>query len=221
MFLLIGALCTLLSPAGQVPQAYPKTMTKIVVRLTGPRIKPGSFAALPRTIYSSAPHYARVEDPPDAQQHVHKLTIIAEPDAYSVNLIDRQGTHVIDQGGPNDLHLPVVLPFDPNHGLPELDSLEFGDELHFFKQAGATRRAGPIINNKPSDEYVLNTADGPASLVVRSQAETPVFLTWHTKDGTYRYEYITYQELPFDPKLFAKPTGVRLKEIPPDNSNDH
>ncbi|MBV9502992.1 MAG: hypothetical protein JO138_26770 [Acidobacteriaceae bacterium] len=220
MLLLIGGLLTLLSPAAQEPQAYPKTMTKIVVRLIGPGIKPGSFAALPRTIYSSAPHYARVEDPPDAKQHVHKLTIIAEPDAYSLNLIDREGTHAIDQGGPNDLHLPIVLPFDPNHELPELDDLEFGDELHFFKQAGASRRAGPIINGKPTDEYVLDTANGPATLVVRSQSQAPVFLTWHAKDGTYKYEYIIYQELPFDPKLFAKPAGVRLKDIPPDNSND-
>ncbi len=221
MLLVIGSLFTLLSAAVQTPQAYPTTMTKIVVRLTGPRIKPGSFAALPRTMYSSPPHYARVEDPPDAKQHVHKLTIIAEPDAYSLNLIDRQGTHAIDQGGPNDLHLPVVLPFDPNHQLPELDNLEFGHELYFFKQAGAIRRPGPVINGKPTDEYVLDTANGPASLVVRSQSETPVFLTWRTKDGTYKYEYITYQVLPFDPKLFAKPLGVRVKEIPPDNSNDH
>ncbi len=196
-------------------------MTKIVVRLMGPRIKPGSFPALPRTMYCSGPHYARVEDPPDARQHVHKLIVIAEPDAYSVNLIDREGTHAIDQGGPNDLHLPVVLPFDPKHELPELDRLEFGDELHFFEQAGATHRAGPVINAKPTDEYVLDTADGPATLIVRTRTEKPVFLTWPSKDGTYKYEYIVYQDLPFDPKLFAKPAGVRLKEIPPDRSNDH
>lgn len=208
--------------AGQTRRAHPpEIMTKIVVRLIGPRIKPGSFPALPRTMYRSDPHYARVEDPPDARQHVHKLTIIAEPDAYSVNLIGREGTHAIDQGGPNDLHLPIVLPFDPKHELPELDRLEFGDELHFFEQAGATRRAGPVINAKATDEYVLKTADGPATLIVRSGTEKPVFLSWPSKDGTYKYEYISYEHLPFDPKLFAKPAGVQLKEIPPDKSNEH
>ena len=89
MRVLAGTVLAVLTPlahARQTPQTHPPgTMTKIVVRLMGPRIKPGSFSALPRTMYCAGPHYARVEDPPDARQHMHKLIIIAEPDAYSVN----------------------------------------------------------------------------------------------------------------------------------------
>lgn len=193
----------------------PATMTKIVVRLTGPGIKPGSSAALPKTIYRAGPHFARIEDPPDARQKVQKLTIIAEPDAYSVNLIDKKGSHATDQGGPDDIHLPVILPFDPNHLLEKLDGLEFGNELHFFQNAGATRQAGPIINAKPTDAYTLTTAAGWIKLVTRSGTHEPVFVSWRTQDGTYKYEYIVYRELPFDPSLFVKPPGIEYREIPP------
>jgi hypothetical protein len=198
----------------------PSTMTKMDVRLIGPGIKPRSHAALPKKIYRAGAHYARIEDPPDARQQIEKLVIIAEPDAYSVNLIDKTGTHAIDQGGPNDLHLPVVLPFDPKHKLNVLDRLEFGDEFNFFKDAGATRQAGPIINAKPTDAYRLKTAEGEATLVLKSGTEVPIKLSWHTSEGTYTYEYIVYQEVPFDASLFAKPAGIQWKEIPPDTTPD-
>ena len=198
----------------------PSTMLKIEVRLSGPGIKPRSHAALPRKIYRAGAHYARIEDPPDARQQIQKLVIIAEPDAYNVNLIDRTGSHAVDQGGPNDLHLPVVLPFDPKHKLANLDRLEFGNELAFFKDAGAKKEAGPIINAKPTDAYRLTTDAGGATLVVRSGTDVPIKLSWHTSEGTYTYEYILYQTVPFDASLFAKPPGIRFKEIPPDATPD-
>jgi hypothetical protein len=193
----------------------PDSMTKMVVRLMGPGIKPGSYAALPKTIYRAGAHFARMEDPPDARQRTEKLTVIAEPDAYSVNLIDKKGTHAIDPGGANDLHLPVVLPFDPKHRLGKLDALEFGDEFDFFQEAGASKQVGPIINSKPTDAYQLKTREGTATLVTRHGSHEPVTLSWQTKEGTYKYEYISYEELPFQSGLFAKPAGIRYREITP------
>jgi hypothetical protein len=202
----------------QAPQTQaPATMTKMVVRLMGPGIRAGSHAALPRTIYRASPHYARIEDPPDSRQLIEKVTVIAEPDAYSANLIDKHGTHAIDQGGPNDLHLPIVLPFDPKHKLGILDRLEFGAELDFFEQAGATKKAGPIINAKPTDAYVLETPQhATATLVMNPEKNTPITLSWKTEDGTYTYEYISYEEVPFDGGLFTKPAGIAYREIPPE-----
>lgn len=200
---------------------FPETMTKIVVRLMGPGIKPGSFAALPRTIYRAGNRYARLEDPPDTRQRIEKLIIIAEPDAYSLNVIEKKGTHAIDRGGPNDIHLPVVLPFDPKHELGGLDRLEFDSELDFFENAGARKRAGPIVNARPTDAYVLHTPEGSATLVVRAGTERPIFITWMMKEGTYRYEYIQYDEIPFNPALFAKPNGFELKEIRPGTDQEN
>ena len=183
----------LLLPAADAP---PATMTKIVVRLTGSDIKPGSYAALPKTMYRAGDHYARIEDPPSARMQSQRLVIIAEPDAYSVNLNDRKGTHAIDQGGPDDLHLPMILPLDPNRQLGKLDGLEFGNELQFFEDAGATKRAGPMINSKPTDAYDLATPLGRATLVTEANSDIPKFMSWKMKDGTYKYEYFQYQEKP-------------------------
>lgn len=200
--------------------ATPESMTKMVVRLMGPGIRPKSFPALPKTIYRAGPQYARIEDPPDARQQIHKLTIITEPDAYSVNLIDRKGTHAVAQGSAHNLRLPVVLPFDPKHQLGKLDGLEFGEEEGFFKDAGATPESGPIVNAKPTDALRLKIPTGSALLVLRGGTHEPVFLSWQTKEGIYKYEYIEYKDLPFDPKLFTKPAGITYKEIPPDRGSE-
>jgi hypothetical protein len=196
-------------------------MTKIVVRLQAPGIKRGSFSALPKTMYIAGPRYTRIEDPPDARQGIQKLTIINGSDAYSVNVIDKKGTHASSAGGDNVLRTPIVLPFDPNHEMGALDDLEFGDELAFFKDAGAVHEAGPIINAKPTDAYVLKLDAATATLVVRSGSSTPVTLSWQSKSGDkWTYEYIVDQQMPFDPKLFAKPTGYSLKEMPPDTGTE-
>lgn len=192
-------------------------MTRMVVRLIGPGIQPRSIAALPKTIYVAPPHYARIEDPPDAKQGTEKLTIIAEPDAYSANLINKTGTHAIDQGGGNDLHVPIVLPFDLKHRCGVADRLEFGDELDFFVDAGAKKEAGPIVNAQPTDQYVLPNV----KLIVNSKENRPIKLAWDCGDGSYTYEYISIEEMPFDPKLFQKPSGIRWKEILPDTGIEH
>lgn len=221
-FFVVSALVYALAIPGAPPDTkfLPSEMTKIVVRLIGPGIRPNSNAALPKTIYVAGPHFARIEDPPDARQGIQKLTIIAEPDAYSINLIDRKGTHAIDQHGANDLHLPIVLPFDPKHRYGVLDKLEFGEELEFFKQAGAKESAGPIINAQPTDLYTLHLRNVTAELVVRKNGEAPVTLSWDAGTGKYTYEYISVEDLPFDHSLFVKPGGIQFREIKPDPNSD-
>lgn len=213
MMFLIAIFGMLLS--GQEPNEQPQTMTRMNVRIMGPDIKPGSYAALPKLIYRAGAKYARMENAPDARSGIEKVTIIAEPDAYSVDLMDRTGTHAIDQGGPNDLHLPMVLPFDPTHKMGVLDRLEFGDELEFFQKAGAKKSAGPIVNSKPTDLYSLDVKGAMARLITRQGSEVPIFLSWKTREGTYKYEYSSYEDVPFDLKLFSRPNGIKFREIPP------
>ena len=191
----------------------PETMIKMVVRLKGPGIEANSSSAQAKTIYRAGGHYARIEGPADLRQHSQKVTIIAEPDAYSIDLMDKKGTHATDQGGADDLHLPVVLPLDPKHRLGELDRLEFGKELAFFEDAKATKQSGP------PERYTVTTPDGPATLTVKPGTHIPSSLSWRASEGTYSYEYLSYEEVPFDPAKFAKPAGVTLREIPPDKGD--
>lgn len=200
------------------PKQLPSTMTKIVVKLAGPNISSTSRGVAPKTIYVADPHFARIEDPPDARLGIQKLTIIAEPDAYSANLIDKKGTHATDQGGENDLHLPIILPFDPKHELGVLDKLEFGDEVEFFHAAGASSSAGAAVNGKSTKKYTLKAGTGSATLVVDAATEAPLTISWEGKDGTYSYEYLSYDDIPFDGSLFSKPAGINFKEIPPDTT---
>lgn len=214
--ILIASVAPCIWAAGAEDQ--PSTMIRMVVRVMGPGIKPGSSPALPKLIYRAGAHHARIEDPPDARQRLQKLTIISEPDAYSINLITKRGTHAVDQGGPDDLHLPIVLPFDPKHHLSRLDRLEFGDEYSFFEDAGAQKQAGPEINGKPTDALSLPQTDGSATLVLRSGTEIPIMLSWHSQEGEYKYEYIEYKEVPYDANLFKRPEGITYREIPPDTT---
>ena len=198
-------------------QKPPASMTRMVVRLMGPDIQAGSPAALPKTIYRAGDRFARIEDPPDAKLKIQKLTVVNGPDAYSINLIDKTGRHASEAGsGRHDLHLPIVLPLDPKHRLGKLDGIEFGAEVEFFEAGGAMKQVGPLINAKPTDEYVLKTPAGDAHLIEREQTRAPVFLSWPTPQGVYKYEYISYEDVPFRAALFGKPQGVRWKEIPAD-----
>ncbi len=187
----------------------------MVVRLIGPRIQPGSFAALPRTIFEASPGYARIEDPPDSRQKMQKLIIVAGPDIFNVNLITKTGTHArktAAENGETPL-LPIVLPFDPQHRLGILDRIEFGSEYDFFTQAGAVKENGPIINAQTTTALRLDTPLGAAVLVLRGDSGIPVTFSWQMTDGKYAYEYIEYQDRPFDPKLFTKPTGIEIREL--------
>jgi hypothetical protein len=198
----------------------PSNMTKIVVRLLAPTLQKNAFSALPKTIYLAGPQFIRIEDPPDSRQGIQKLTVISGGDAYSVNLLDKKGTHASNAGGDNPVRLPIVLPFDPNHQFGTLDELEFGDELEFFKSAGARRSAGPIINARPTDAYTLSAENVTATLVVRSGTQTPVTLSWQQKsEAKWTYEYIKFDTVPFNPALFTKPSGIRYTEMPPDKDN--
>ena len=197
--------------ASQSAAAPPQTMTKMNVRVMGPDIKPGSYAALPKLIYRAGAKYARMENAPDARSRIEKITIIAEPDAYSIDMLGHTGTHAIDQGGPNDLHLPMVLPFDPRHRMGALDRLEFGDELEFFEKSGAVKSAGPIINGQPTDLYAL----GDATLITRNSSDVPVFVSWKTKEGTYKYEYSLLPGSALRSTAFSRPNGIKFREIQP------
>lgn len=56
------------------------TMTKLVTRLSGPKIPADSFAAKPVTFYLAGELYGRVEEEVDREHGVHPLFINSAPD---------------------------------------------------------------------------------------------------------------------------------------------
>lgn len=193
----------------------PKTMNKIVVQLDAPDLPQDSFARKPKVIYRAGSRYCRVEEAADPANNMHNLLIVNEPDAWMVNLLSRKAQHVTDRGPTFNCHLPVFSGPVPGTS-DDLDyaklGLEFGHELEFFKKAGATPQPGPVLQTKNTTAYKLDRGNTRLALFTYGPNDFPL-LIGHTVGGKGElYWYSAYGEIPFDPKLFTAPDGLRVEE---------
>jgi hypothetical protein len=91
--------------------------------------------------------------------------------------------------------------------------LEFGQELGYFKRRGAAPKEGPDLRNKPTTVYAVDIADSQLFLFTTGTPERPWAVARKHSKTNEIFWYGTYEQLPFDQKLFAKPEGVRIEEI--------
>jgi hypothetical protein len=91
--------------------------------------------------------------------------------------------------------------------------LEFGQELGYFKRKGATPKEGPVLRDKPTTVYVVVIGDSQLSLFTTGTPERPWATARKRGNVNETFWYGDYQQLPFDPKLFAKPDGVKIEEV--------
>jgi hypothetical protein len=82
------------------------------------------------------------------------------------------------------------------------------------------KSAGPIVNAKPTDLYTLKIPAGQAELTTRDASDIPVFVSWKSPEGTYKYEYSSYEDVPFDAQLFARPNGIKFREMRPPTADE-
>lgn len=196
--------------------APPVTMTTMIVRLESTEIPKGHFATEPRVFYRAGTGYCRIEEMPDPAQGIHGLMIINEPDVWMVNLFAKSARHVVDQGPTYNCRLPVFTPEDvrsnPDMKHPLME-LEFGREHEYFKSRGAKPQEGPVLTGKPTTAYATNIGDSVVMLITLANSGKPYAIV-RQKGGTRDiYWYGAYEEIPFDPKLFAKPTGMKIEEM--------
>src|SRR5262249_27748599 len=140
LFALIGFLLYSQLVASSSGIADAPSMTRIVIRASGPRIPAESFAAKPKTFYLAGDKYGRVEEELDREQGIQGRFITNEPDIWIVNLVTKTAQHIVDHGPTFNFHAPIV--WTPKiHGQPELGAefkeLDFGKELQFFRERGA------------------------------------------------------------------------------------
>lgn len=116
------------------------TMTKLVTRLSGPKIPADSFAAKPTTFYLTGELYGRVEEEMDRERGVHPLFICNPPDTWIVNLVNKTAQHVVDRQPPFSFHAPILF-VPKTKARPEANTefkgLNFGSEVQFFRDQGA------------------------------------------------------------------------------------
>jgi len=187
-------------------------MTKMVVQLQGSDSLPGGFAAQPKTMFRAGTQYCRIEEEPDVEHGIHGLVIINEPDIWMVNLEDKTAKHMVDDGPTFNCRLPIFagwLSDVPEDEAGPIAELEFGHELEFFKNQGARPETGPVLQTKQTTAYFLKFGESAVVLFTYGAPERPLGVAW--KRGE-KHDILSYSEVPFDAKLFAKPDYVKIVE---------
>jgi hypothetical protein len=197
-------------------QQSPESMTKLSVRLESPEVPEGSFPAKPKLMYRAANRYCRTEELPDPEHGIHGLMILNEPDAWMVNLLKKTAQHFVDPGPTFNCHLPI-FPGEQVKSAADMKNplleLEFGQELEFFKGKGATPKVGLVLCDKPTTVYAVDVGDSQLFLFTTGTPELPWAVARKHGNVNEIFWYGTYEQLPFDQKLFAKPEGVKIEEV--------
>jgi len=200
-------------------QETPQTMTKIVVRLEAPDVPPDGFAAKPKTMYRAGVGYCRIEELPDEKNDIHGLMIINEPDTWMVNLFTKTAQHMLDPGPTFNCRMPIFVFGEEVKSGQDLKkpmmSLEFGRELAYFEAREARASEGPVLQGKSTTAYATKVGDSQLFLFTVDAPEHPWAIMRQRGDAREMYWYTTYEQLPFDSKLFDKPTDVKIGEAKP------
>ncbi len=210
------AVMLLMVTALAVGQDGPATMTKLSVRLQSAEIPEDSFAAKPKLMYRAGNGYCRTEELPDPERGIHGLLVVSEPDAWMVNLLTKTAQHFLDPGPTFNCHLPIFRG-DQVKSAAEMKNpileLEFGQELGFFKGKGAAPKEGPVLRDKPTTVCSVDVGDSQLFLFTTGTPERPWAVARKHGNVNEIFWYGTYEQLPFDQKLFAKPEGVKIEEV--------
>lgn len=192
----------------------PKTMTRIEVHLEGPQVMAGSFLAKPKAMYRSGTRYCRIEEAEDMENKIHGLLIINEPDAWMANLYDKSARHIVDLGPTFNCKLPIFANVDPKDEAAMLYSdLQFGSELKFFKKMGSSGQPGPVEDGQKTTQYTIEIGSTRfVMFTISTPSERPLAVGRAVGDKGEVFIYTSYEEIPFDPKLFAKPDGFKISE---------
>jgi hypothetical protein len=193
------------------------TVTKIVTRPVGQDVRGDSFAAKPKTLYRAGNKYARTEEELDAENNIHALIIVSEPDTWMINLADKTGRHIVDPGPTFNFHAPIVwMPKSQvaPETAPAFKELEFGNELQFFRRNGAQDIGTRQIDKDNCKTLVLERNGLKLTLLVEPGAQRPVQLDIEQSGrATESIRYVEYEVgLPFEHFLFEPPKGVKISE---------
>lgn len=209
--LLLGFFFACAATAFAAPEPPPK-MTKMVTRVinissTGEKLDKA------KTLYRAGKTYLRLEEDPESEQDMHRLIVTSEPDTWVINLADKTGTHVVDEGPEFVTALPIFWRVD---GKPEEDfaSLEFGYELEYFRNGRAREIGQRKLDGKNYKALSLKTGDHEVILYLEPKHSRPYridLIKYGRLTSAVRYD--SYEmNLPFNKALFTPPEDVKMSE---------
>jgi hypothetical protein len=152
---------------------------------------------------------------PDVEHGIHGLLIVNEPDAWLVNLMSNTGHHSVDPGHTFNCHMPVfgsTQIASTSGGKDPLSELEFGQEIDYFRARGALTGAGPVLRGEHTNAYAAQIGNAQVFLFTTGTPERPWALARKQGDQKEIFWYGSYEQIPFEPKLFARPEGVKIEE---------
>lgn len=196
-------------------QQLPDSMTKMTVTFESPVPPPGTFPTVPMTIYRVGTQYCRSEEAPNSAEHAQWTSIANEPDSWTVNLLKKKGQHFVDPGPKLECRIPIFRDKQvkgDNDVNPFLE-LEYGLELQYFKGKGADPKQGLVLRGKPTMFYTVPIKDWQVTLYTTGTPERPWALSRQRGGTTQTYWYEVYEQVPFNPQLFAKPEGIKIQEV--------
>lgn len=201
------------SASAAEPTCAPPTLTKIVTRNTTPGVDPTSFAGQPLVTYRLGGRNQRVEEAPDRPNRLHQLIVVAEPDIWMINLVDRTGHHIVDPGPTFDVHAPVIA----RGPAPALFSeMEFGCEAQFVRKNAPHPKGEAVRGGRRGTLHVLE--DGPHRLEVLLDAKDHPIEVAYVFGGrpALVVTYVSFEDhLVADPRLFQRPSGITYQEARP------
>src|ERR1700685_3004204 len=135
-------------------------------------------------MFRAGTRYCRIEESPDTEHSIHGLVVINEPDAWLVNLLNKTAQHHLDTGPTFNCRLPIfTLDAKPAAETGnQLADLEFGRELPYFREKGATVKDGLILKGKKTTSYTIQLVESQLLLFTSGTPERPIAVAWQHAD---------------------------------------
>lgn len=203
-FLKLSLVAGFLLPSIVAADCATDQMLVATTSMSSPTVQRDSFAAKPKVLYKAGTKYGRIEEQIDAENHIHGLVVVNEPDIWMVNLFDSTGQHIVDPGPVIEFHAPILSGTISDHWK----TFEFGSEVAFMRAHSVV----PLHQASRSGDVYLHTFEGTTATLHTTAAGTPTSVEVKAPDDQYTVNYFSYECRKLDTALFAKPDGIHYSE---------
>lgn len=203
--LLITLLLASLTPGAQ---AADDRMLFVEYRVISADLAASSPEARPRKVWRLGTEFLRFEDTPNPETGAHILAIVHEPDIWIIDRNKNQAQHTVDPGPQYAVHFPI-FPREPSE---KLKKLEFGAELKFFQDNGATEPPSQTVDGIKCKLYRLKLDDREVTLFLKPD-NLPLQIEVASASVKYAVRFLKYDpDQKPDMSLFKVPPGIKIIE---------
>ena len=203
--LLITLLLASLTPGAQAAE---DKMLFAEYRVISADLAASSPEARPRKVWRLGTEFLRFEDTPNPETGAHILAIVHEPDIWIIDRNKNQGQHTVDPGPQYAVHCPI-FPREPSE---KLKKLEFGAELKFFQDNGATEPPSQTVDGIKCKLYRLKLDDREVTLFLKPD-NLPLQIEVQSAGTKYAVRFLKYDpDQKPDMSLFKVPSGIKIIE---------